>query len=89
MDGQCLGNLFFSLQKCYQFLQRFGQEMEFDWGPIKAKVVMSRTGESSIRRVIKLNNGKTILTTYDFDEDIVTKRQTVEGVTATRVYKRV
>ena len=63
--------------------------MEFDWGPIKANVVMSRTGESSLKRVIKLNNGKTILTTYDFDDDMVTKRQTVGGVTATRVYKRI
>ena len=63
--------------------------MFFDWGPIKATVVMSRTGESSLKRVIELNNGKTILTTYDFDDDMVTKRQTVGGVTATRVYKRV
>ena len=63
--------------------------MEFDWGPIKANVVVSRTGESSIKRVIELNNGKTILTTYDFDADMVIKRQTVNGVTATRVFKRI
>ena len=63
--------------------------MEFDWGPIKANVVMRRTGETSIERVIKLNNGKTILTTYEFDIDIVTKRQTVGGITATRVFKRI
>ena len=63
--------------------------MEFDWGPIKANVVVSRTGESSIKRVIELNNGKTILTTYDFKDEMVTKRQTVNGVTATRVFKRI
>ena len=63
--------------------------MEFDWGPIKANVVVSRTGESSIKRVIELNNGKTILTTYDFKDEMVTKRQTVNGVTAKRVFKRI
>ena len=63
--------------------------MKFDWGPIKASMVVSRTGESAIERVIRLNNGTTILTTYDFDAEEVTKRQTVDGVTATRVYKRV
>ena len=77
------------LHSKYHLILRFDQEMEFDWGPIKANVVMSRTGETSIKRVIKLNNGKTILTTYDFDKDIVTKRQTVEGITATRVFKRI
>ena len=71
------------------FPLRFDKEMEFDWGPIKANVVVSRTGESSIKRVIELNNGKTILTTYDFGADMVTKRQTVNGVTATRVFKRI
>ena len=56
--------------------------------------MFNKTGERRLERVITLKSaGKTIVTTYDFEEgeggSRVTKKQTVDGVTATKTFRKV